>query len=71
MKLRNLFVVILMVVFASCEYDESSYRYNMGTDFVTDPAVLRVTDTVTLKTYTVSVDSLETSRGYRFLAGRY
>ena len=71
MKLRNLFVVILMVVFASCEYDDSSYRYNMGTDFVTDPVVMRVTDTLTLKTYTVSVDSLETSRGYRFLAGRY
>lgn len=71
MKLRNFFIIILMVVFASCEFDDSTYRYNMGTDFVTDPAVLRMTDTLTLRSYTVSVDSLVTSRGDRFLAGRY
>jgi hypothetical protein len=71
MKLRNFFIVILMIVLASCEYDESTYRYNVGTDFVDDPAVLRMTDTLTLRSYTVSVDSLKTSRGYRFLAGRY
>ena len=53
----------------SCQFDASQYRYNLGDDFVDDPTVFMMIDTLTVNTYTIAIDSLYSSRPNRFMVG--
>lgn len=70
MKIKSIVVVFLLsMVFASCQFEESDIQYNMGNDFISDPTNVIMVDTLSLYTYTTTVDSFTTSRCSRFLTG--
>ncbi|MDA3930532.1 MAG: hypothetical protein PF541_16410 [Prolixibacteraceae bacterium] len=70
MKIKLLVVFLLALIFASCEFDDSDLRYNMGNDFISDPTNVFMIDTLSIYTYTTAIDSFATSRTNRFLSGR-
>ncbi|MCF8360050.1 MAG: DUF4270 domain-containing protein [Prolixibacteraceae bacterium] len=71
MKQYRIALFLMALVFFSCEFDESSYRYNLGADFIDDPTRVIMIDTMTVNTYTTLSDSIVTSRGSKLLAGRF
>ncbi|MBN1924364.1 MAG: DUF4270 family protein [Prolixibacteraceae bacterium] len=71
MKLHHIVFYLSALVFVSCEFDESSYRYNLGADFINDPTRVIMIDTLTVNTYTTLSDSVVTSRGKKLIAGRF
>jgi hypothetical protein len=71
MRLKYLFFLLPVFLFISCEYEESDYKYNLGTDFISDPTVVFMIDTLTVNTYTTLTDSVITSREDRLIAGRF
>ncbi len=68
---RNIIFILFALIFSSCEYTDSPFRYNVGNDFVENNSRMIMIDTLTINTYTTAIDSLYTSRSDRFLAGRY
>ena len=70
MKINPIVVFLLSILFASCEFSESDIKYNMGNDFINDPTVVYMIDTLTVNTYTTTVDTFSTSRTNRFLTGK-
>lgn len=70
MRIRPIIVVIfLSILFSSCEFTESDIQYNAGNDFINDPSTVIMIDTMTVNTYTTTIDSFVTSRSNRFLVG--
>lgn len=69
MKIRFLFALLFLLAMASCEFDDS-FRYNLGNDFVDDPADVILVDTMTVRSFTVASDSFATSQADRLLTGR-
>lgn len=69
MKFNPIVVFLLSILFASCEFSDSDIKYNMGNDFINDPTVVYMIDTLTVNTYTTTVDTISTSRTNRFLTG--
>ncbi|MGF7141143.1 hypothetical protein [Roseimarinus sediminis] len=70
MKFKFLFGAFFLFVLASCEFDEG-FRYNLGNDFVDDPANVILVDTMTVRTFTVASDSFATSQADRLLSGQF
>ncbi len=62
---------ILATFLSSCEFTSNDIEYNMGDHFIDDPANVFLVDTMTVKTYSVVVDSFYTSQAERLLTGRY
>jgi hypothetical protein len=71
MRLKYLLFLFTAFLFISCEFEESDYRYNLGTDFISDPTEVYMIDTLTVNTYTTLTDSVITSREKRLIAGRF
>jgi len=70
-KLKFLIALLFALLFYSCQYtDDENFQYNVGNDFVSDPVKVIMIDTLTVKTYTTAVDSVNTSRNDRFMIGR-
>lgn len=67
--LSIIFIFLLSLVIVSCEFEEADIQYNLGNDFINDPSTVIMIDTMSVYTYTTSVDSFETSRANRFLIG--
>jgi hypothetical protein len=68
-KIRYLVAAFLMIVMLACEYEDSDINYNMGNDFLNDPTTVIKIDTITVLSYTTTIDSFITSRGKRLLIG--
>jgi hypothetical protein len=71
MRLKYLLFLFPAFLFISCEFEESDYRYNLGTDFISDPTLVFMIDTLTVNTYTTLIDSVITSREERLITGRF
>jgi len=68
---KGCFFIFSIFFLFSCEFEEGSYRYNMGADFITDPTRVIMIDTMLVSSYTTLADSVVTSRVKRMLAGRF
>lgn len=71
MKLKYLLFLLPVLLFISCEFEESDYNYNLGADFIYDPNTVYMIDTLTVNTYTTLADSVITSQQDRLIAGRF
>lgn len=71
MKVKYYVYLLLVVILAGCEFDNSTINYTLGSDFVSAPATIVMTDTLTLNTYTTVIDTFKTSGATRLLAGRF
>lgn len=70
MSIRPIIIVFfLSSLFYSCEFTESDIQYNLGNDFINDPSTVIMIDTMTVNTYTTTIDSFVTSQADRFLVG--
>jgi len=69
MKIKYLILIVTAIVFSSCEYSDSPFKYNVGNDFIENNVRVIMIDTLTVKTYTTAIDSIATSQTKRLLAG--
>lgn len=71
MRFIHLLSILLLMLFVSCEFESGDIKYNMGNDFVNDPTNVLMIDTLTVRTFTTTVDSFATSRLNRLLTGKF
>lgn len=71
MKIKYYVLLLLVIILISCEFDNSNISYTLGSDFVSAPATIVMTDTLTINTYTTVIDTFKTSGTTRFLTGRF
>lgn len=71
MKIKYLILIVTAIVFSSCEFSDSPFKYNVGNDFIENNVRVIMIDTLTVKTYTTAIDSIATSQTERLLAGRF
>jgi len=71
-KLKLLIAFTFALLLYSCQFtDDGDFKYNVGTDFVTDPVHVVMIDSLTVDTYTTRTDSIATSKNSRFMVGRF
>ncbi|MBP7509458.1 MAG: DUF4270 family protein [Prolixibacteraceae bacterium] len=71
MKIKYLILIVTALIFSSCEFTDSPFKYNVGNDFIENNVRVIMIDTLTVKTYTTAIDSIATSQTQRILAGRF
>ncbi|HNW50619.1 MAG TPA: DUF4270 family protein [Prolixibacteraceae bacterium] len=71
MKLKHVLFSLFALMLFSCEFDENSYKYNLGADFIDDPTRIIMVDTMSVNCYTTLTDSIYSSRSERLMAGRF
>ncbi|MBN2806853.1 MAG: hypothetical protein JXR22_09355 [Prolixibacteraceae bacterium] len=62
-------LLLSLIMFSSCEFDDADQIYDLGNDFIIDPTRVIMVDTLTVNTFNTRIDTFHTSRVNRFLLG--
>jgi hypothetical protein len=69
MRIQIVLSFFIVLLFTACEYSDGTLQYDLGNDFIDDPARVILIDTFTVNSYTSISDTFYTSRAKRFLSG--